>query len=187
MAFDISKITSAVNSYLYSISDVNKLLSDNESAESSAGLSGIFQKLLTKAVSDETAKQISDDEAVTKALSALSGITTGQSVDSAFDAYADENLFSYTLPDLTRNSSAGTVATSDNNGNTAKSVTSVNSKDVLASQIQSRFDSLDIAGEIQKSIESHNRLNEISSYNANRLKTYNTQSDNTSVFGDFYL
>nr|WP_297709418.1 hypothetical protein [uncultured Butyrivibrio sp.] len=186
MAFDISKITSAVNSYLYSISDVNKLLSDNESAESSAGLSGIFQKLLTKAVSDETAKQISDDEAVTKALSALSGITTGQSVDSAFDAYADENLFSYTLPDLTSKSSAGTVATSDN-GNTAKSVTSVYSKDVLASQIQSRFDSLDIAGEIQKSIESHNRLNEISSYNANRLKTYNTQSDNTSVFGDFYL
>ncbi len=186
MAFDISKITSAVNSYLYSISDVNKLLSDNESAESSAGLSGIFQKLLTKAVSDETAKQISDDEAVTKALSALSGITTGQSVNSAFDAYADENLFSYTLPDLTSKSSAETVATSDN-GSIAKSVTSVYSEDVIASQIQSRFDSLDIAGEIQKSIESHNRLNEISSYNANRLKTYNTQSDNTSVFGDFYL
>ena len=63
------------------------------------------------------------------------------------------------------------------------------SGDALADRINSAFSGLDIKGEIEKSIQSHNRvseIDEINSYNAARIKSYKLNQD-TSVFGDFKL
>ncbi len=61
MAFDVSKITTAVNNYLYSISDVNKMLTEGTES-SSSGLSGIFQKYLTGALNNIEASNLSTDD-----------------------------------------------------------------------------------------------------------------------------
>ena len=61
MAFDVSKITSAVNNYLYSISDVNKMLTEGTSS-SSTDLSGIFQKYLTGALNNIDSSSLSTDD-----------------------------------------------------------------------------------------------------------------------------
>ena len=82
MAFDVSSVISAVNSYLYSISDVNKLLTEEETSTKSSGLSGIFQKYLNKAVEDTESTaastdldSLSDSEVMT-ALNELKGLAT---------------------------------------------------------------------------------------------------------------
>ena len=61
MAFDVSKITTAVNNYLYSISDVNKMLTEGTDS-SSSGMSGIFQKYLTGALNNIDASNLSTDD-----------------------------------------------------------------------------------------------------------------------------
>ena len=61
MAFDVSKITTAVNNYLYSISDTNKMLTESVSS-GSTDLSGIFQKYLTGALNNIDASNLSTDD-----------------------------------------------------------------------------------------------------------------------------
>ena len=61
MAFDVSKITTAVNNYLYSISDVNKLMTEGTDS-SSSDLTGIFQKYLTGALNNIDASNLSTDD-----------------------------------------------------------------------------------------------------------------------------
>ena len=61
MAFDVSKITTAVNNYLYSISDTNKMLTESASS-GSTDLSGIFQKYLSGALNNIDASNLSTDD-----------------------------------------------------------------------------------------------------------------------------
>ena len=90
MAFDVSSITSAVNKYLYSISDVNKLLTQGtsssatgEGANSSTGanseLAGIFKKYLTGAINNAAtasgAGNLNSNEIASAMLSLSNGVT----------------------------------------------------------------------------------------------------------------
>lgn len=186
MAFDISKITSAVNSYLYSISDVNKLLTEGTQTDTDTSLAGIFSKYLGKALQEETSTD-------TGALNSTAITGTSSTVStSAEEASAFLNL---SLPDLvTENTLKSNATYSDINvaaarkaANEAKQKTA--ESDALSQQITGAFDGLDIKGEIEKSINSHNRINEINeinSYNASRIKSYKLKQD-TSIFGDFKL
>ena len=46
MAFDVSSIVSAVNNYLYSISDINKTLTEEEATAKASGLAGLLKRSL---------------------------------------------------------------------------------------------------------------------------------------------
>ncbi len=186
MAFDISKITSAVNSYLYSISDVNKLLTEGAETDKDSSLAGIFSKYLGKALEVETGTKTSalDSTAITAA-SAVTGNTAEET----------SALLSLSLPDLVSENATKTSGTySDLNVAAARKAANeaaqkTAERDALAQQIAGAFESLDIKGEIEKSINSHNRINEINeinSYNASRIKSYKLKQD-TSIFGDFKL
>ncbi len=177
MAFDVSKLTSAVNSYLYSISDVNKLLA-SDSTESSSSLSDIFLKYLNKAVDDESQK--TDEEKIDAAIAELKGAvtatdSTNTSLDTAFDG---------TLPDLVA-SKKKEVEAAENAMNTQRSVYQT---DALSNEIASAFNGLNIKEQIQESIASHSRFSEIESFTEARIKAYKTRvNTDTSVFGDFRL
>ncbi|SFB83751.1 hypothetical protein [Butyrivibrio sp. YAB3001] len=188
MSFDISKITSAINEYLYSISDTSKLLSESSETSASSGLAGIFQKYLEKAISDKK-MAASEDASVTKAMSDLSGIIGGTETDEN----STSDLMASVLPDLV--SGVSVVSSSKTaSGSTSSGVDQVTKAvnrglviDSLASEIKNAFGSVDIQGEIQKSIASHNRISEISTYNASRINSYKKHVSDTSVFGDFKL
>ena len=80
MALDSSIITGAVNNYLNSISDTNKLLMNMESKDASTtGLEGIFEKYLTKAIQDETEKA-QTAEGADKAVSAVGAASNTEAV-----------------------------------------------------------------------------------------------------------
>lgn len=83
MAFDISKITSAVNKYLYSISDVNKLLTDGNlsGADSSSNLSGIFEKYLTSAIENAAKTSGSADLTESEITSAILSLSNGTTIE----------------------------------------------------------------------------------------------------------
>ncbi len=107
MAFDVSNIVSAVNSYLYSISDVNKLLTEGETSAKTSGLAGIFQKYLNKAV-DDTSSVTSASDAMTdadvlSAVTELSGLATSQAFDTTSNSASESalgSLMTSSLPDL---------------------------------------------------------------------------------------
>ena len=104
MAFDVSNIVSAVNKYLYSISDMNNLAEGDSSGKSSV-LSGIFQKYLNKAVEDTAASGTDSmtDADVLNAVTSLSGLATSSAFDTTSSASSDDglnSLLNYTLPDL---------------------------------------------------------------------------------------
>ena len=202
MAFDVSKITSAVNSYLYSISDMNKLM-NGDTSENSSTLSGFFQKYLNKALGIETndttavldsvnsMDNISDTD-VTKALSALNSISATGVSGSNYDAYASDALISSVLPDLTGSSSltnASSNASSNISDTVQESGIGMTFPD-LEAEIKSAFSGMDLNSQIQQNISNHDRSNEIkefSNYNASRIASYKTKKDATSVFGDFRL
>ena len=176
MAFDISALTNAVNKYLYSISDVNKLLSEgagSTSQNSNSDLAGIFDKYLTKAVQDTVTGSDSDmsDEDVAKALTSLKAISTGLDTGTSD---LDDSAFSSSLPDLTGlgalsnlNSSTSlldllttlsklsdpSTQTTGNQTSTANSRSASNTQnsrtDPLAEQIAGNFTSLNLEAEIQ--------------------------------------
>jgi hypothetical protein len=87
MAFDVSSITSAVNKYLYSISDVNKLLTQGTNSSVSEGtdsskaanfeLTGLFQKYLTGAIRNAAsgAGNLNSNEIASAMLSLSNGVT----------------------------------------------------------------------------------------------------------------
>ena len=113
MAFSVSNIVDAVNNYLYSISDVNKLLTEGETTNKTSGLSGIFQKYLNKAVEDTNAgnsntSTLVDLDSLTDAdvlntLVSLNGLATSSAFDttsSSSNATGLNALTASTLPDL---------------------------------------------------------------------------------------
>ena len=113
MAFSVSNIVDAVNNYLYSISDVNKLLTEGETTNKTSGLSGIFQKYLNKAVEDTNAgnkntSTLVDLDSLTDAdvlntLVSLNGLATSSAFDTASsssNATGLNALTASTLPDL---------------------------------------------------------------------------------------
>ncbi len=72
MALNISGIVSAVNNYLYSISDVANGASDSQST-TKTGLGEIFQKYLKKATEDtKSASEAEDTQAVAETVKAVS-------------------------------------------------------------------------------------------------------------------
>lgn len=190
MAFDISKITSAVNSYLYSISDVNKLLTEETQTDSSTSLAGIFSKYLGKALEEESGEATGTDSAVldTTAITGASAVTGSTAEETAA-------FLSLSLPDLVSENVTKSYGTySDINVAAARKAAreaaqKAEEVDALKQRITGAFDGLDIKGEIEESINSHNRINEINeinSYNASRIKSYKLKPD-TSIFGDFKL
>ena len=92
MAFDVSKIATAVNKYLYSISDVNKLVSEDTGSDL-PGISGIFQKYLNGALNNidaskldtESRQAIIDAMKVSDSMS-LYGMNGSKDDTSALDA-----------------------------------------------------------------------------------------------------
>lgn len=95
MAFDISSITSAVNKYLYSMSDVNKYLTQQSSdTESQSALSGLFEKYLTKAVQDNitgSGTELSSNEITSALLTLGNGVTADK---TAIDSIGTKNNMS---------------------------------------------------------------------------------------------
>lgn len=180
MAFDVSSIVSAVNSYLYSISDVNKLLTEGESAGKTSGLSDIFQKYLKKAVDDENGGKTSSgsdldsltDSEVMSALNELKGLTTSSAFDSSGSSSTNSSLSSFmtmSLPDLVdgkdTNKEVRTAQTARVDGSlapvTAKSEDSMAS--AIASEIGSRFANADIEGQINQAFKGLDLQSEINS------------------------
>lgn len=225
MAFDISALTNKVNQYLYSISDTNQLLSESNSAGTSSYLSGIFEKYLDKAVSDEAGAaevvKALQETVVNNQISELSSLATGlnstnntnniDSILSNTSGYNDLDDFLYlTLPSMAKqngstfSATAGEAATANvsaTKGGTSQVVSP--QLDSMASEIRSRaafpgeelsqkiskaFNSLNIGQEIKQSMAEHNRIDEIESFAAERIKAYKSQpAADTSVFGDFKL
>lgn len=117
MAFDVSSITSAVNKYLYSISDVNKLLTQGTNSSASEGtdssgvvnseLAGLFQKYLTGAIRNAASGEgnLNSNEIASAMLSLSNGVTADKTaLDklSSKDNMTDLDLeFGSSLPDLT--------------------------------------------------------------------------------------
>jgi hypothetical protein len=211
MALDVSSIVSAVNKYLYSISDMNKLATEADEASSTSVLSGLFEKILSKAVSDEKESAVKDID-VSSALQSLSATGTSDSTNdgtSSFDVSLPSligSASSVSLDDASAdailakalaissgaknsNGTASAVASYDRLGIRAEIENNI-SNHSLTVNIGDAFEKMDIKGKIEESIEKHNRIDEISSYNAARLSAYKNSSSevaNTSVFGDFKL
>lgn len=179
MAFDVSSIVSAVNSYLYSISDVNKLLTEGESAGKTSGLSDIFQKYLKKAVDDENGGKTSSgsdldsltDSEVVSALNELKGLATSD-FDSSDSSSTNSSLSSFmtmSLPDLMdgkdTNKEVRTAQTARVDGSlapvTAKSEDSM--ANAIASEIGSKFANADIEGQINQAFKGLDLQSEINS------------------------
>ncbi|MCR5556819.1 MAG: hypothetical protein K6F75_04565 [Butyrivibrio sp.] len=265
MTFDVSSVISAVNSYLYSISDVNKLLTEGETSGKTPGLSGIFQKYLNKAVEDtessvaQTAESIAasatkessasssltdldslTDAEVLSALNDLKGLATSSAFDSSNTGSNStdsslSSLLTMSLPDLVDGKKTDTKpqtsqtarvdgalapATKVADNSMANSITSEITNRFanmdLESQIKQPFQNLDLkseinqafrnvdvdavfdeafrgvdlSAEIEKSINSHNKMNEAVSYNESRLQAYRRSAKaaaESSTFGDFRL
>ena len=255
MAFSVSGIVDAVNSYLYSISDVNKLLTEGETDKQTSGLSGIFQKYLNKAVSDEATTDLDSlsDSEVMSALTDLKGLATSSAFDSSSGSSSDtgiSSLMTAALPDMvngTNNSkvdytdlttslsaalkgeTTGTTAKVDGSVAPATKVSDDSLGSAITSEITNRFANMDLesqikqpfqnldlkseinqafrnvdvnavfdeafrgvdlSAEIEKSINSHNKMNEAVNYNESRLQAYKRSAKaaaETSTFGDFRL
>ena len=257
MAFDVSSVISAVNSYLYSISDVNKLLTEGETSGKTSGLGGIFQKYLNKAVEDtessvaQTAESIAalatkessayssltdldslTDAEVLSALNDLKGLATSSAFDtdsSSTSSTGVSSLLTTALPDLVNNTKSGTTARVDGSLAPATKVSDDSLASSITSEITNRFANMDLesqikqpfqnldlkseinqafrnvdvnavfdeafrgvdlSAEIEKSINSHNKMNEAVSYNESRLQAYRRSAKaaaETSTFGDFRL
>lgn len=214
MALDVSSIVSAVNNYLYSISDVNKLATEADESSSTSVLSGLFEKILNKAVSDEKESAVKDID-VSSALQSLSATGTSDSTSdgtSSFDVSLPSligSASSVSLDDASADAIlAKALAISSGTKSSSGASSAIDSSDPydrlglraeiennisnhsLTVNIGDAFEKMDIKGKIEESIEQHNRIDEISSYNAARLSAYKNSSSkaaNTSVFGDFKL
>ncbi|RKM56517.1 hypothetical protein D6853_06945 [Butyrivibrio sp. X503] len=142
MAFDISAITGAVNNYLSSISDSSKLLAQKESENPfDTGLSGIFQKYLDKAISDETGKS-------------LDGITSDTTVKDIAAKYGitEDDLLKYIRSDITPAKQVAAVKDVPQTKNTEAA-------HVQRVDTSIPFPKFDIGSMIADNIASHNRFN----------------------------
>ena len=256
MAFSVSGIVDAVNNYLYSISDVNKLLTEGETDSKTSGLSGIFQKYLNKAVADEASSTDLDsltDSEVMSALNDLKGLATSSAFDTTSSSSSStgfSSLMTAALPDLVNGTNSsktnysdlttslsaalkgettGSTAMVDGSVAPATKVSDDSLGNAITSEITNRFANMDLESqikqpfqnldlkteinqafrnvdvdavfdeafrgidlknEIEKSINSHNKMSEAVSYNEQRLQAYKTsarKAAETSTFGDFRL
>ena len=141
MALSISGIVSAVNNYLYSISDVAKATSENSDTTDLSGAS-IFQKYLNKATQD------SSNSSGTEAAEKVTAVNT----DSNSDASAD------TVTVASDNASGGVdddaAVTQDTLSEEINSVfTNLDIESTILNNIASR--SVDVRSEITNNIASH--------------------------------
>ena len=147
MAFDISSITGAVNNYLSSISDTSKLLTQKESENPfDTGLSGIFQKYLDKAISDETGKSLDD----------ITSDTTVKEIASKY-GITEDDLLKYIRSDISPTkqiTQAKQVAAVD-----APQTKDMGTANVQRVDISIPFPKFDIGSMIADNIASHNRFN----------------------------
>ena len=185
MAFDVSSIVSAVNNYLYSISDINKTLTEEEATAKASGLAGLFEKILNSAVKNKTEEAVKDidvsssvsfDDAQADAILAKAMAISSGNAASAASADSAAAL-------------GNAQASADSLGIRAEIENNISNHNLLGNMSDS-FNTPDIKGQIEESIAQHNRLDEISSYNASRLSAYKNSSAkaaNSSVFGDFRL
>lgn len=125
MALSISGIVSAVNNYLYSISDVAKATSEDSNTTDLSGIS-LFQKYLN------TATQNSSDSSGTEAAEKVTAVNT----DSNSDASAD----------------TVTVASDNASGGVDDAAVT---QDTLSEEINSVFNDLDIESTILNNISNH--------------------------------
>ncbi len=94
MALDVSSIVSAVNKYLYSISDTAKAASDNSDATKTSSDS-IFKKYLDYAVDNDTTTSESDATDTTEAAEAIAAAAADSSTSStAQTTTSDDTLAS---------------------------------------------------------------------------------------------
>ncbi len=180
MAFDVSSIVSAVNSYLYSISDVNKLLTEGETSGKTSGLSDIFQKYLKKAVEDESGKNsssVSDldsltDSEVMSALNDLKGLATSSAFDSSSAGSSSTNsslssLLTMSLPDLVDGKKTDTKSHPSQTARVDGAIAPVSHKNEdsmassIASEITGRFADVDIEGRINQAFKGLDLQSEI--------------------------
>ncbi len=180
MAFDVSSIVSAVNNYLYSISDINKTLTEEEATAKASGLAGLFEKILNNAVSSKTEEAVKDIDVG----SALSLMASSSSEDgnnnSAFDiSLSDEGVnlssslskvfgasSSVSFDDATADAilAKALEISSGNAGNSADSAATLENA-------QRASDGLGLRAEIENNISNHNLLGNISdSFNTPDIK-----------------
>ena len=203
MGLDISNVTSAINDYLYSISDINKYLAEKSDSASSVGIEGLFEKYLENAIKKVSAEESADltsDVDVTKALNSLYSLAAGNSSNSSLNAESTlsdslgKSFSDISLPDITGNSadnlltplSSGLLTNRKNDSSTVqsneavkKADSSVSSKDSLALDITNVFSGLDIEGEIKKNISSHS-ANMLASQIQENIAEHNRLSESSS-------
>lgn len=180
MAFDVSSIVSAVNNYLYSISDINKTLSEEEATAKASGLAGLFEKILNNAVKNKTEEAVKDID-VGSALSLMaSSSSEDSSNNSAFDiSLSDEGVnLSSSLSKIlgTTSSVSFDDASADailakaleiSTGNTNAAADSAKALE----NSQRASDGLGLRAEIENNISNHNLLGNISdSFNTPDIK-----------------
>ena len=212
MAIDLSKLSSVVNNYLYSISDVNGLLSAASGEGAGSDLTGIFQKYLTKALEDEVSGSNSNmtQEEVDKALTDLKSLSAGLNTGTSSDN--EDSMFTSSLPDLTGlgalssltstnnlNSSTNLLSllttlnkVSDSESSKSASETQTESKEnntqnnAIAEQIAGTFTSLNLEAEIEGAFSGMNLEEQIKSKIANRDITgeINKSIENLDIKGD---
>ncbi|WP_029233737.1 hypothetical protein [Butyrivibrio sp. VCB2006] len=177
MALDVSKITTAVNNYLYSISDVNKMLTESTSS-SSSDLSGIFQKYLTGALNNIDSSSLSTDDrqAIIDAMKVSDSMNLyGMSGNSDSDSSSSFDITSLlnSLPETS--TTTDVVNTADKSENSDLSQAFAQASDIsskaalnLENEIKSVFSGMDNLGEvIQNKIASRDITGEINKNIAN--------------------
>ncbi len=174
MAFDVSSIVNAVNSYLYSISDVNKALTEQEEASKASGLGDLFQKILNKAVSDEKEAAVKDIDVSSALSSMVSSSTEDGGSKSVFDvtlpstadstASALSKLLGTDLSVSLDDAAADSIlqkAKAISSGSRTKETASGNSSTDTFSEYEKGYDSLGIRAEIENNLNNHNLLGRI--------------------------
>ena len=193
MALDISAITSAVNKYLYSISDVNTLLTENglSGADSSSNLSGIFEKYLTKAIENAAKTGSSTDLTESEVTSAMVSLSNGTTVDktgidkiSNKDNMTDEEVAKALTSLKTLSTGLDTSTSSSLDG---ESMFSSSLPDLTGLGALSNLTSLNLEAEIEGAFAGVKNLDEqIKSKIANRDITgeINKSIENLDIKGD---
>ncbi len=174
MAFDVSSIVSAVNNYLYSISDINKALTEEEATAKASGLAGLFEKILKNAVTSKNEEAVKDID-VSSALSLMASSSSEDgNNNSAFDvSLSDEGVnLSSSLSKLLGTSSSSisfddaeadavlAKALEISSGKTGTAATADSSTALETTQRSA--DQLGLRAEIENNISNHNLLGNIS-------------------------
>ncbi|MCR4757173.1 MAG: hypothetical protein K5792_05165 [Butyrivibrio sp.] len=172
MALNISDVVSAVNNYLYSISDVANATSDSLKTAKAGGES-IFQKYLNKATEDAVA---SDD---TQAAEVVAAVAADPKTDAAATPTVQTDDLSQKINGVF-----------DNMDLESKILSNIESKSVdIKSEITKNIAShtVDVKAELVDNMASHNRLGEIQEDAVKEVSpsTTSTEGDASSNFNAY--